>query len=246
MRNFAMRSFVALAAFLTVGVCLAKEDPSTVKPAPKKDAGWQARQKQLNESVKKSEGKAELVFIGDSITHGWEGGGKDVWKKYYGDRNAINLGIGGDQTQHVLWRLENGNLDGISPKLAVIMIGTNNAGSASPEDIAAGVKKIIETVVAKSPSTKILLLAIFPRGVDDSDRLRKVNMKANEIIAKLADDKSVYYLDIGPKFLDADHKLSKDIMPDHLHPNTKGYTIWAEAIEPTVAKLLGDKEKSAN
>ena len=193
----------------------------------------------MNERMKK--GNVDLLMIGDSITHGWEGGGAEVWKKYYDKRNAVNLGIGGDKTQHVLWRLEHGNIDGILPKLAVLMIGTNNAGCGRPAEIAAGVKAIVEKLRAKLPQMKILVLAIFPRGADNNDGLRKVNMGANNIIAKLADNQTIYYLDIGPKFLDADGKLSKDIMPDLLHPNTKGYAIWAEAIEPTVAKLMGEK-----
>ena len=154
----------------------------------------------MNERVKK--GNADLLMIGDSITHGWEGGGKDVWKQYYEKRNAVNLGIGGDQTQHVLWRLDNGNIAGIKPKLAVVMIGTNNVGCGNPAEIAAGVEAVVKKLRTKLPQTKVLLLAIFPRGADTKDHLRQVNAKTNEIIAKLADDKDVYFLDIGPKFLD--------------------------------------------
>ncbi len=116
----------------------------------------------MNERIKK--GNVDLLMIGDSITHGWEGAGKDVWKKYYEKRNAVNLGIGGDQTQHVLWRLEHGNIDGIRPKLAVLMIGTNNAGCGNPREIAAGVQAIVEKLRTKLPQTKVLVLAIFPRG----------------------------------------------------------------------------------
>ena len=126
----------------------------------------------MNARVK--QGNVDLIFIGDSITHGWEEAGKDVWQKFYGKRNAVNLGIGGDQTQHVLWRLDHGNIDGISPKLAVIMIGTNNAGSGQqPEQIAEGIKAIVEQLRAKLPETKILLLAIFPRGADNKIRFAR-------------------------------------------------------------------------
>ena len=239
--------FPSLVLILTVSLALigsralAKDakDFASTKPVPKNEAWWQARHKLMNERVKK--GNVDLLMIGDSITHGWEGGGKEVWKKFYEKRNAVNLGIGGDQTQHVLWRLENGNIDGIQPKLAVLMIGTNNAGCGNPQEIAAGVQAIVEKLRAKLPQMKILVLAIFPRGADTKDRLRQVNSKTNEIIAKLADDKNVFFLDIGPKFLDKDGTLPRDIMPDLLHPNAKGYAIWAEAIEPSVKKLMGEE-----
>lgn len=231
---------IAISLSLFTAAVFAKDaPPATVIPVPRDDGWWKQRHESMNERVKK--GNVDLLMIGDSITHGWESDGKEVWKKYYDKRNAVNLGIGGDRTQHVLWRLEHGNIDGISPKLAVIMIGTNNAGSDSPADIAAGVKKIVDKLRDKLPQMKILVLGIFPRGADDKDHLRQVNMKANEVIAKLADDKMVFYLDIGDKFLTPDHILSKEVMPDLLHPHDKGYQIWAEAMEPTVAKLMGEK-----
>jgi lysophospholipase L1-like esterase len=241
--------FPALAAVLVLSIAcspsaaIAQEakKPATVQPVGKSnEAWWMARHKAMNERVKK--GNVDLLMIGDSITQGWEGN-KKIWDKYYATRNAVNLGIGGDQTQHVLWRLENGNIDGISPKLAVLMIGTNNAGGSSSEDIAAGIKAIVEKLRAKLPQTKVLILGIFPRGTNNDDRLRKINMKASEIAAKLADDKMIFYLDIGPKFLASDGTLSKDIMPDLLHPNGKGYQIWAEAMEPEVARLMGETKK---
>src|SRR5262249_25243781 len=150
----------------------------------------------LNSRVK--DGKAQLLFIGDSITQGWENQGKDEWAKHYSTRNAVNLGIGGDRTQHVLWRLDNGNIDGVKPKAAVIMIGTNNSGSDSAEQIAEGVKAIVDKLRTKLPETKLLLLAVFPRSEKPSEEKRVKLAKVNEIIAKLDDGKYVYYLDIGP------------------------------------------------
>lgn len=216
----------------------AQETPKendAIKPVPR-DGNWSKRQDVLNSRVK--DGKAELLFIGDSITQGWEGNGKDVWAKHFASRNAVNLGIGGDRTQHVLWRLDNGNINGIKPKLAVIMIGTNNARDNKPEETAAGVTAIVTKLREKLPETKILLLAIFPRGADKENPLRQTNIKVNEQIAKLADGKMVEYLDIGPKFLAEDQTLSKEIMPDLLHLSVKGYEIWAEAIEPHVARMM--------
>ncbi|ADB17097.1 lipolytic protein G-D-S-L family [Pirellula staleyi DSM 6068] len=236
LRNF----FVALALVSTTFVSLRAEDKpavDTVVPVPR-DGGWMKRHESMNERVKK--GNVDLLMIGDSITQGWEGAGKKVWEEFYTKRNAVNLGIGGDRTQHVLWRLENGNIEGIKPKLAVIMIGTNNSGGNKSEDIAAGVEAIVKKLRTSLPETKILILGIFPRGATAEDRQRKVNDGANAIIAKLADDKDVFFQDIGKAFLAEDGTLSKEIMPDLLHLNEKSYRIWAEQIEPNVKKLMGE------
>ena len=136
----------------------------------------------------------------------------------------MNLGIGGDRTQHVLWRLDNGNIDGISPKLAVLMIGTNNSGSNTPEEIADGIKAIVEKLRKKLPETKVLSWRIFPRGADDQNRQRQVNAKANEIIAKLADDKTWSTTSTSARSsCEPDGTLTKEIMPDLLHLSPKGY-----------------------
>ncbi len=186
------------------------------------------------------EGKAQLVFLGDSITAGWAGAGKEVWAKAFGEYTPANFGIGGDRTQHVLWRIMNGELDGgIKPKAAVLMIGTNNSGSDSAEGIAKGVTAIVKTIREKQPQAKVLLLAVFPRGEKASpnpgrDKLKQVN----DIIAKLDDGKSVFFLDIGGKFLQPDGSLTKEIMPDFLHLSPAGYQIWADAIGPKLAELM--------
>jgi len=228
-----------LLAGLAPAFSTAQDKPNdAVIPVPR-DGNWMKRHDSFNERVK--QGNADLLFIGDSITQGWEGAGKNVWAEHYAKRNAVNLGIGGDRTQHVLWRLDHGNIDGIHPKLAVLMIGTNNSGSNTSEQIAAGVNAIVEKLRKKLPSTKVLVLAIFPRGPDKDDSKRKINEGANEIIKGLADNKTVYYLDIGPKFLAADGTLSKEVMPDLLHLNEASYRTWAESIEPKVKELMGEK-----
>ena len=208
-------------------------------PVPRGDGWWMDLHNSFNQRVK--QGNVDLVFIGDSITYGWREGGQDTWAKYYGNRHAVNLGIGGDTTQFVLWRLIHGNLDGISPKLAVIMIGTNNGQGNTPEETAEGITAIVREVQARCPKTKILLLAIFPRGHDPADGLRKKNEQVNAIISKLDDGQSLSYLDLGSKFLHKDGVLPREIMPDLLHPNQQGYDLWAEAIEPKVMQILGDK-----
>ena len=215
----------------------AEEPHSAIKPVPR-TGGWLTRHESFNKRV--AQGKVDLVFIGDSITQGWEGSGKDVWAKYYANRNTVNLGIGGDRTQHVIWRLDNGNLKNITPKAAVIMIGTNNSGSNTSAEIADGVKVIVEQIRKMSPKTKILVLGVFPRGTNNDDARRKVNQGANAIFKNLADSKHVHYLDIGAHFLTDDGTLTREIMPDLLHLSPKGYLIWAESIEKPLVDLLDE------
>lgn len=202
---------------------------------------WMPRHEQKLKELKEME-KVDLLFIGDSITHGFESGGKAVWDKFYAPRKAFNIGYSGDRTEHVIWRLQNGEVEGISPKLAVIMIGTNNTGHRKdpPKHTAAGIQKIIEELQARLGNTKILLLGIFPRDEKPDGQYRVINDGVNRLIKGYAsEEKGIYFLDISNRFLDKDGKLGKSIMPDLLHPNAKGYAIWAEAIEPTVEKLMG-------
>jgi lysophospholipase L1-like esterase len=215
-------------------------DHSAVTPAPR-DAGWKVRADLLNTRVKDTP-DAELLFIGDSITQGWEGqGAKEVWQKFYGNRKAVNLGIGGDRTQHVLWRLQNGNLEGIKPKAAVVMIGTNNSNGEdnTAEQILEGVQAIVKELQKRQPQMKILLLGIFPRSENFTPQRGKLT-QVNQVLHKLDDGKNVFFLDIGHRFLESDGTLPAEIMPDYLHLTKKGYEIWAEAMEATLAKLLGN------
>jgi len=210
---------------------------------------WKERFDAANARI--ARGDVELIFLGDSITQGWEDEGKDVWTEYYGKRKALNLGYGGDRTQHVLWRLERHGLEALakpaagqsSPKLVVLMIGTNNSNGAdnTAQEIADGIRAVVSSLRARLPETKVLLLAIFPRGAKP-DGQREKNAQASALAAKIADGKMVHYLDIGPKFLAEDGTLSTDIMPDLLHLSPLGYGIWAESIEPLVAELLGEKK----
>ena len=208
---------------------------AAMTPAVPRSSGKMGRHLRINDRV--SEGNVDLVFIGDSITSGWESRGAKVWDKFYGKRNAANLGIGGDRTQHVIWRLNNGNLKGISPKAAVVMIGTNNSSDNTPEQIADGVTVIVNQVRTRLPETKILLLAIFPRGANNNER-RRVNEKANAIISELDDGVHIHYLDIGQNFMNTEDELTRGMMPDLLHLTEQGYTIWAESIESSLSKLI--------
>lgn len=201
---------------------------------------WLPRHEEKLAALNKQE-KVDLLMIGDSITHGWEGAGKEVWAKYYAPRNAFNIGFSGDRTEQVLWRFDHGEIDGIAPKLAVIMIGTNNTGHRQdpPEETAAGIKAIIAQLNKKLPETKVLVLAIFPRGATPDNDLRKINDGINKLVSNFADGERVFYLDINQTFLTEDGTLTKEIMPDLLHPQQKGYQMWADAMEPTIAKLMG-------
>jgi beta-glucosidase len=217
-------------------------DPS--KPAPKKDNGQFLKRHQAFLDRAKA-GPIGLLFLGDSITEGW-GRAPQVWAKYYAKYQPANFGIGGDATQHVLWRIDNGELDDISPKVVVLMIGTNNTGGNDGPQIAAADKKIVAAIRAKLPQTKILLLAVFPRGprkqrdgsMDDGVKRMDLIRAVNAELAKLDDGRTVRYLDIGPNFLDAAGKIPYDVMPDQLHPNVKGYQIWAEAMQPLLEEMM--------
>jgi beta-glucosidase len=188
-----------------------------------------------------AKGPVEVLFVGDSITDGWRNGAqRKLFDERWGKHNPLNIGISGDRTQHVLWRLDNGEVDGLKPKAVVLMIGTNNLGNKeSVPDTIAGVKAVVAKLREKLPESKVLLLAVFPRGNKADDPYRAQIKDVNEALAKLDDGgQHVKYLDIGPKFLEPDGTLPKTIMPDALHPNEKGYEIWAEAMGPTLDELM--------
>jgi len=231
----------AMAVGLAVGVQAADTSGNATTPGERmKEEWWKKRHEAKLAEVAK--GGYDLVFLGDSITQGWEGSGKSVWAKYYAHRKVLNLGYSGDRTEHALWRLDNGEIAGLSPKLVVIMLGTNNTGHRKdpPEQTAEGMRMILERIKTKMPGAKVLLLAVFPREASPDGTLRQINDGINAIYKTLADGDRVTFLDINAKMLEADGTLTREIMPDLLHPKEKGYAIWAAAIEPFVAKVLGD------
>jgi beta-glucosidase len=226
-----------------VPACLSQEtnnaakNPAIIPATRSTPTNWLSRHEGFVKEAKA--GGIDLLFMGDSITDYWRNKGKTIWDKYYGKRHAANFGIGGDRTQHVLWRIENGELDNIDPKVIVLMIGTNNSNSDSSDQIAEGVETIVGEMRAKCPKSKILLLAVFPRNkpADTPEQLERIR-QVNERIAKLSDGKAVIFLDINHVFLGPDGKVPADIMPDFLHPNEHGYQLWADAMEPTLDKML--------
>jgi len=213
-------------------------------PAPrKKEYPWMsvAVWNRMHEDFLKRarEGKIDLLFLGDSITQGW--GGNAVWQKHYGALNAANFGIGGDTTENVLWRIQNGEIEGIGPKVVVLMIGTNNFGleGHQPDAVAKGIAAIVQHLRKKLPASKVLLLGIFPRDEKPGTEARNRIKKVNDQIAGLDDKKNVRYLDIGGKFLQPDGSIAKEIMPDFLHLSEKGYQIWADAMDPLLKQMMG-------
>ncbi|MFM8358286.1 MAG: platelet-activating factor acetylhydrolase IB subunit [Verrucomicrobiota bacterium] len=217
-----------------------------VEPASRTDAWWTQRHESFNRRVAELGAKAQVLFIGDSITQGWEGEGKEVWARYYAPRQAINLGISGDRTQQVLWRLDHGNLDGLSPKAVVVMIGTNNSNGEdhSVEEIADGVAAIVARLRSRLPSAQVLLLPIFPRGEKPNPQRGKI-LQVNQILQKLVDDRAVHWVDFGHRFVTAAGAIPRDLMPDFLHLSPKAYGIWAEALEPRLSAVLGDAPVAA-
>ena len=202
------------------------------------------RQTLVLERAKAAPGDYDIEFIGDSITQSWETRGSNVWNQYYGHRKVINMGVSGDATQHVLWRFENGQLDGIKAKVAVVMIGTNNSNKNkdgtdqyTDNDILEGVTAIVQQIRTRQPGTKVLLLGIFPRAKTFSPQRGRL-LEIDQVLAKLDDGKNIFYLDFGSQYVESDGSISKEIMPDALHPNEAGYKIWANAIEPKLKELL--------
>ncbi|HEV2295912.1 MAG TPA: GDSL-type esterase/lipase family protein [Tepidisphaeraceae bacterium] len=187
------------------------------------------------------QGDVDIVFLGDSITAGWRKA-PELWAQRYEPLKAVNFGIGGDGVQHVLWRVENGELDGISPRLVVLMIGTNNTAGREADRIAEGIERLVGVIRQKCPRAKVLLLAIFPRERPDDRRQMGVIKEINERIAKLDDGKTIRFLDIGARFLDENGKLRKDLMPDGLHPGPAGYAVWADAMQPTLDEMLAGQK----
>lgn len=237
----ALTTLLMVATSLCAQTNLPPEINKCVVPVPRTDNSTN-RFLELNQRVKDSLGKAKLIFVGDSITQGWEGNGKEVWAQYYARRKALNLGIGSDGTQHVLWRLDHGNLAGLNPKVAVVLVGVNNVPDENntPRMVLEGVTAVVQKLREKLPQTRILLLGIFPFR-EDFNLQRAKALQVNQALHKLDDGEWIRYLDIGHLFIQADGKIPKEMMRDFLHPSAKGYRTWAEAMEPTLAKLLGER-----
>ena len=188
------------------------------------------------------QGDIDCLLMGDSITDWWRRAGLAVYEENFGSLKCANFGIAADRTQGVLWRFANGELDGYSPRLMMLMIGTNNlrfrGPPNTPEEVSMGVAAIVTRFRAKFPEAKVLLLGVFPRGAEASDPLREPIRRINEIIAGLDDGEYVRFMDIGDRFLQPDGSISVEVMADALHPTELGYEIWADAVMPTFREML--------
>jgi lysophospholipase L1-like esterase len=208
--------------------------PAAAFPLP--DADWYDRFQGNLDKLK--DGPYDLIFDGDSITDNWQGPGAGVWKERYGALKAADFAIGGDQVQHLLWRVQHGELAGQSPKLIVLLIGTNNGGQ-DPKSIAAGIRLLLNEYETRCPRAHILLQGVFTRDHDANTPTRNWVKAINAILSTYSSDPRVTFMDFGDKFLQPDGTLSADIMPDFLHPSAKGYVIWADQIQPVIERYCG-------
>jgi lysophospholipase L1-like esterase len=216
--------------------------------SPRTDRNSQIAHEQL--LAKARSGRIDVYFAGDSITRRW--GATDYpeflahWTKTFSGWNAANFGWGADRTEHILWRLQNGELDDVHPKVIVLLAGTNNIGSAAPTDedalvasVAGGLTAIVRTMRAKAPAAVIVLTAIFPRN-DNMAALPAIE-RINRQLAALADGSTIRFLNVNDRLADANGKLHEGMMRDGLHPALPGYEVWAEALTPILAELLGPR-----
>lgn len=253
-----MRFYTFLIFGLLSSFCVAEELPP-IPPMPQYPAklpagvnpltfptgsfSWFDRVKQNIADTKKNADTCELVFDGDSITDGWHGVGHAVWQQHYAKFHALDFGILGDRTQHLLWRLLQGQAAGIHPKLIVLMIGTNNVNRNTDEEVAAGIRAVIDAYQKCCPDAMILLQAILPRMEKPQDPYRAKIKNVNAMISKFDDGKKVIFVDFGDKILQPDGTISRDVLSDFTHPTAKGYEIWADAIQPFIDKYTGDQPK---
>jgi len=219
---------------------------SAANPSPRTDANSMLAHEQL--VAKAKQGGIDLYFLGDSITRRWgcsdPAWAKNLqnWKQNFFGWNAADFGWGADGIQNILWRIQNGELDGVNPKVIVILAGTNNIGTrpggdAKVADIVAGMDAIIQTCKAKAPNAKIILTAIFPR--NDSLATWPEIQRVNEQLAQRADGKTIYYLNVNDKLASADGVLFDGMTVDKLHPTVKGYQVWADGLKPLLTEFLG-------
>lgn len=235
------------------------ENPASLMAPPRK-GNWAAyasppntfgmeRHARYVDEGRRRAGEIRVLFVGDSITQLWESSGRDVWAKRIAPLGAAQFGIGGESTMHLLWHIQNGELDTVRPKVLVLLIGTNNLSMNTPEETADAVRVIVGSVRRKLPASKILLLGLLPKVVPGAhpndppiDRRPKVHT-VNALLAKFDTPRAgIHYLDIGLRFETAGGDIDRVLLPDGIHPSAKGYAVWAEAISPTLRSMLKNKQ----
>ncbi len=201
---------------------------------------WKQRWDKKNEEANSNEAKkAKIVFLGDSITQAWEDTGRAAWDKHFAPLGALNWGYSGDRTEHLIWRLQNGDIQRINPEVAVILIGTNNTGHnmVPADETTQGIQRVLDDLAWKWPNTQVVLMSVFPRSANADDAKRKLNDEINEQLKSIADGKRIHLLDINAKFLDEAGNLNKELLPDLLHLSPAAYDIWAEALSGKFKEL---------
>ena len=242
--NHLLLAIAALVGCAPAGLA-ADAIPTAARPVPRpqralkggRDPSWTARHERLVAEAGSGD-PVDLIFLGDSIVQGWEAAGAEIWASHYQALHARNLGISGDRTQHLLWRIQNGEVDGISPRVAVVLIGTNNTGEADPDEIAVGIRAILDSLRSRLPTTSILLLALFPRGATPDDPGRLAVGEVNRRIAAFNDGEWIHFLDLGPQFLNADGSPGPGLGKDTIHLSPTGYARWADGMAATLDLLM--------
>jgi lysophospholipase L1-like esterase len=234
------KSLLALAAACLLATPLMAADQyTTTAPLDRlSNADWAKTHQQYCDLAKTN---PPVVFLGDSITQLWRNDdrGKAAWAAHFAPLGAVNFGYSADRIQNILWRVEHGEMPaGMHPKVVVLLAGTNNIWENNPDQIHDGMAALIHEILTRSPDTQILLLAVFPRGEKPDSNERPPVAAMNARLATLDDGKHVFWLDIGKTFVQSDGVISKDILTDFLHPSVTGYGLFADAIEPTLTKLL--------
>ena len=233
--------FLLMALLVTVN---AQRPNSAIIPSHHLDKkGWRERHESILQKVKSSD--PQLIMIGNSITHNLDKPDRKIfWDRYLNSLDAVNMGISGDRTENVIWRLQNGLLEGINPKVATLLIGTNNTDGnhyleiSTPEELAEGIWKICSIIRDKLPDTEIVLIGILPYGYKPNNR-DEINKATNKIISEFQErDCKIHYFDIGYLFLNEKGTVNRDLMPDWLHPNVEGEKLVFETLAPIIAELL--------
>ena len=211
--------------------------PAT-EPVPRfQRPGWPERHERY--AARAAAGPIDLLFLGDSITQRWEQA-PEVWDQFYGHRRAVAMGIDNDGTQQLLWRLDHANLEGVSPKLVVLLIGINNIGNdgVEAEELNEGITAVLAKIREKCPAARVLILGILPYGQSLHPGRPETIAETNARLARLADGERVHFLDIGACFLLSDGAVDWTLLHDGVHPSPAGYEVFAQAIEGKVSELL--------